>query len=253
MRLHKFIVVLIAVPLALSAGCAAKNSCPKCQDVVTAAPWSPPETHTYTLTVDGKDKGTEILSVERAGEGFVVRQLAADGQGNSDESSVTLDGATLKPLQGTRTIVDSAERKIAESTYEDADKGTCSSGRIVHIKQSTFKPPTAEKPDSTRSNPMCVPEHAYDNDSSLFLWRAIKFEKGYTVSYTTVLANRRDTQTVTLRVRDQVKLDTAAGAVEAWLVDIETPSGAQRAWFATASDHRLVRYENGSTVFVLKN
>ncbi len=249
MTLGKLMVVLIAVPLALAAGCAATDTCSNCQDIVTAVPWSAPETHTYALTQHGNDKGTVTLGVEKQEDGFVVRQRAADDEGNSDESSVTIDGATLKPLQGTRTIIDATERKVAESTYEDVEKGTCSSGRIVRIKQSTYKPPAADRPDSTRSNPMCVPEHAYDNDSSLFIWRAIKFEKGYTVSYITVLANRRDTQTVTLRVRDQQKLDTGAGQVDVWLVDIDAPSGAQRAWFAASSDHRLLRYQNGDTVF----
>jgi hypothetical protein len=97
-----------------------------------------------------------------------------------------------------------------------------------------------------------VPDHSYDNNSALFLWRTINFEKGYTVLYRTVLADRRDTQTLTLRVGDQGKLTTSAGEVDAWMVDIEAGTGTQRAWFATSPDHRILRYDNGGLVFEIE-
>ena len=254
MRFRRVLVAAVIAPLALAAfGCQATSECKNCKDIVTAVPWSAPETHTYTLSEDGDAKGTVELSVEATNGGFVLHQKASDDKGNSDESSVTVDAATLKPLDSTRTIIDASERKVAESTYEDVDKGTCSSGRIVRVKQTSHKPPDAEKPDSTRSNPMCVPDHAYDNDASLFTWRAITFDRFESMSYVSVLADRRNTHIVTLRVRDEEQVDTSSGKVDAWRVDIDSPSGAQRAWFASSDDHRLLRYDNGKTVFEIKN
>jgi hypothetical protein len=233
-------------------GCRATTECKDCTDIVAGVPWSAPEAHTYTLTEGGDVKGTLELSVAKSDGGFVLHQKASDDKGNSDESSVTVDGTTLKPLASTRTITDPSEKRVAESTYEDVDTGTCSSGRIVRVKQTTYKPPDAEKADSTRSNPMCVPEHAYDNDASLFTWRAIAFARFTSMTYVTVLADRRNTQTVTLRVQTEEQIDTASGKVDAWHIDIDSPSGRQRAWFASSPDHRLLRYDNGTTVFEIK-
>ena len=254
MRVPGLLAVAVIAPLAFAAfGCQATSECKNCRDIVVGVPWSAPETHTYTLTEDGDVKGAVELSVESSDGGFVLHQKASDDKGNSDESRVTVDGSTLKPLDSTRTIIDSSERKVAESTYEDVDSGTCSSGRIVRVKQTTYKPPDADKPDSTRSNPMCLPDHAYDNNASLFTWRSITFDRFETMSYVTVLADRRNTQIVTLRVRNEEQLQTASGTVDAWRVDIDSPSGAQRAWFATSDDHRLLRYDNGTTVFEIQN
>ena len=35
------------------------------------------------------------------------------------------------------------------------------------------------------------------------------------------------------------------------LVDIKADANTQQAWFAATDDHRLLRYNNGSLVFVL--
>jgi hypothetical protein len=123
---------------------------------------------------------------------------------------------------------------------------------VVRITQLTYKPPDATEPDSTRSSPLCVPEHAYDNDTSLFIWRTLKFEQGYTVTYATVFSNRRDTQTVTLRVGGKETVTTPAGDIEAWIVDLSADQLTQRAWLATSPDHKLVAYQNESFFFRLK-
>ena len=252
MTLRRLLFAAILAPLLLAAACKSDDACPTCTDIVTTIPWSAPESHTYRLKDGDKDRGQAVLSVKQDGDRLVFTQSFTDDKNNSDESSVTVDGATLKPQSSTRTVIDSELRKLAETSYEDVETGKCSSGRIANIKQSTFKPPSAEKADSTRSSPLCVPDHSYDNDTSLFIWRTIKFEKGYIVSYRTVLANRRSTQMVTLNVREQVKVETSAGEVDAWVVDIQADTRTQRAWFAATPDHRLLRYNNDSLVFEIE-
>ena len=122
---------------------------------------------------------------------------------------------------------------------------------IVRIKQTTYNPPTATDPSSERSNPLCVPEHAYDNDSSLFIWRTIKFEKDYHVRYQTVLTNRRDIQTVELTVADKTEIDVPAGHFEVWLVIVQADQRSQSAWFTTSADHTLVKYDNDTLEFLM--
>ncbi len=238
-----------AVALAVSA-CGVTNNGPERSDIVTQIPWTAPEIHTYELRENNKLKATTTLSIAEDGDALVLTQRTADEEGNVDESVSKVDAATLKPLSNVHTVSDKDQRRVADAAYEDVDKD-CSSKRIVRITQNTFKPPSADKPDSTRSNPLCVPEHAYDNDTSLFIWRTLKFEKGYSVSYSTVFSNRRDTQTVTLTVGEKVTMTTPAGDIEAWIVDLFADQVTQRAWIATAPDHKLVAYQNESFFFRL--
>ena len=244
------LVSALCVLFSVAGACNTTNTGPPRADVVTQIPWSAPETHTYELRVNNDLKAKTTLSIAKDGDAFVLTQRTADDIGNMDESITHVDGTTLKPLANTHSVTDKDQRRVADASYEDVDKD-CSSKRVVRITQNTYKPPTADKPDSTRSNPLCVPEHAYDNDSSLFLWRTLKFEKGYTVTYAAVFSNRRDTQTVTLTVKDKLTMKTPAGDFEVWQVDLNADQVTQQAWFATTPDHKLVAYQNESFFFRL--
>ena len=215
-------------------------------------PWRAPESHTYRLESDGDKKGDAVLSIEMEGDHLVLRQRFSDDKGNVDESTADVDPSTLKPLSSRRDVLDKENntRAVAEAEYQTPAKD-CDANIVVQIKQTNFKPPDEATPDSERSSPRCVPEHAYDNDASLFLWRTIKFEKGYTVTYRTIIADVGKEQGLTLMVKDRTTIDTDAGKMDAWLVDIKADANTQQAWFATTDDHRLLRYNNGSLVFAL--
>lgn len=245
-------LLLLALPMVFVAAlCSSAKECKRCVDVVDRVPFSASESYTYSLQRDDKQIGTTVLSVEPSGGQFVLRQTSSDDKGNSDTSTVTVEQNTLKPISGHREVVDKDQRRVLDTAYESVDKD-CSSKMVVKIKQEVYKPPDAGKPDSTRSNPLCVPEHAYDNDISLFLWRSIKFEKGYEASYQSVLANRRTTQIIDVLVKDQVRITTPAGDFDAWLVNITAESSTQQAWFATTPDHRLLEYNNDGLIFLLE-
>lgn len=247
-------MVLVAASfmlVAVASACTSKNTCPDCADIVSSIPWSGSETRTYDLTQDNKPAGTTTLSISKEGDQFVLEQRSEDDQGNSDDARATVDGTTLKPVSSVRTIVDKEQRRVAESTYSDVATSKCGAGRIVNVKQTNYSPPGDTTPDSTRANPLCVPEHAYENDTSLFVWRTITFEKGYTVTYQTVIADRRDTQILTIRVNDKVQR-TPRKDEEAWQVDILAQGQSQRAWFATTPDHTLLAYQNGNFLFTLR-
>lgn len=243
---------LLAAPLLFVAAlCGTGNDCTRCSDIVSSVPFSSGETHTYKLQRDDKDLGTTVLSVETNGGNFVLKQASTDDKGNSDTSSITVEQATLKPISGHREVTDKDQRRVLDSAYAGTDKD-CSAKIVVQLEQNVYKPPDASDPDSTRKNPLCVPEHAYDNDSSLFLWRTITFEKGYQTSYKTVLTNRRTTQIIDILVREQQRVSVPAGDFDAWLVEITAERTTQRAWFATTPDHRLLEYNNDGLIFLLR-
>jgi hypothetical protein len=241
---------LIAPLLLLAASCNTGVECLHCQDIVSTIPWTAPETHTYTLTQDGQVKGKITLSITKDGDVFALEQNSVDDKGNSDVSVVRADTQTLKPRAYHREVLDSDQKRVVDVTYDDIDTSKCKTGRQAKITQTTFQPPTRSEPNSTRSIPVCVPENSYENDSSLFLWRTIKFEKGWTANYRTMLSNRGDLrQTVVITVLEQQKLKVGGSEVDAWLVTMEADQSQQRGWFATTPDHRLLRYSNGSLTF----
>lgn len=237
-------LLLIFGTIAASACSSSSDTCNECVDIVTGIPWTAPESHAYNLKKDSDQQGVTTLSVKRDGANYVLTTDSEGTNGTSDVSSVTADATTLKPVSATRTITDKSTRTLLEVSYEDVAKDQCDSGHVARIKQSTFKPPEAAKPDSTRSNPLCVPDHAYDNDESLFIWRTIKLEKDASVTYWTITAGRRDKHLVTLTVLGQEKVTVPAGTFDAWRVEIASERSRQDAWFATTGDHRMIQYVN---------
>jgi len=243
--------IAVAALAALAAGCNTGSSI-KTSDIVDRVPWTAPETHRYELRIDNDPAGETTLSVRREGDAFVLSQLSADDKGNSDGSNTTVDASTLKPLANEHTVIDKDQKRVAVARYEDVGTDECDSGRIARIEQQVYDPPDEATPDSTRGGPLCVPEHAYDNDSSLFIWRTIRFEPGYEVSYISVISNRREKRTITLRVNRIERVQTPAGEFDAWRVDIIADNVHQTAWFSTDDDRHLVAYQNQSFYFRLK-
>jgi len=255
MRIARWRALLLSAPVLLFAAsaCFSSSVCRDCQDIVTTVPFQAGETNRYQLLQNDKPKGTFELATVAGGSGrLMLKQLSSDGQGNSDNSQVTVDAATLKPVSGQREVTDSSQRTLLETSYDAIDKGKCGSGIVVNVKQSVFKPPTDATPASVRSNPKCVPDFAYDNDTSLFIWRTITFEKGYTVTYRTVLTNRQQDQIVTLTVKDQTQVTTPAGTFDAWYVEITADESTQQAWIASTPDRRILRYNNANLTFLLE-
>lgn len=96
-----------------------------------------------------------------------------------------------------------------------------------------------------RQSGLSVPEHSYDNDTSLFLWRTLPFEEGYTARYVTIITNRRNRQTVEVTVRGREPVQIQAGTFTAWRIEIRTSNANQVAWYADDAARTLLRYDNG--------
>ena len=239
-RIGFLLLVVLAMVLA---ACATDDGGVETQDVVSQIPWTAPEELRYRLTDDDGDRiGNAALSVEREGDAFALTQLFEDDEGNRDDSTVIADAVALKPRTMRRQIIDEEQdrRVVAEAEYTKDEDGR----DIVRITARNYSPADDVEPDSERSNPLRVPEHSYDNHSSLFLWRTIPFEDGYTASYTTVYSNSRETGVLTLHVRGQERVRTPAGEFDAWLLEIDDGNETQQAWYATTDDHRLLVYDN---------
>ena len=243
-RFASFALCALTFALAGGAACAQQERIDT-DNVVSGIPWTAPEAYRYVI-INSKEQpqGEGVFSVTRdAGGNFVMVQQFSDEDGNSDSSTVVVDARTLRPLAGEREIIDAAEdrRVTAVRVYGAEDGGDA----IVRIAEQTYDPPDEDDP-SLRCSPLKIDgEHYYDNDISLFLWRTITFEEGWSGTYTNVLANRRAQRALTVRVRRQERITTPAGTFDAWLVGIEGEGKeTQSAWFAATPDHKLLVYNN---------
>ena len=239
---------LSLVSAALVAWSCATSGGARTTDIVHEIPWDGDETARYVLQDNDADAiGEATLSIEREGDAYVLRREFSDDDGNRDASEVTVNDDDLKPRDGFRDITDEDSRRVAEFEYVTDEDGDL----VVEITQNVYDPPDAEEASSTRSNPMRVPEHAYDTHSSLFVWRTIRFEKGYKATYVEVFSNRRDTEKISIEVIREERVQTPAGEFDAWLVYISNGSTTQQAWFGTDDEHQLLVYQFSDQVLLL--
>lgn len=201
-------------------------------DIVARIPWPNSESLTYVLKDSrGRQTATGTLSIDVQGAGTRLAQRYASGA-NSDEITVSVDSQTLKPESSRRVIVGSSDDEELEVTY------TAEGAIIKH---------------GEKQSGVSVPEHAYDNDSSLFLWRTIDFREGYMASYVSIITNRRSKQTVALKVTGREQVSVPAGQFNAWRLEIKAEKVKQVAWYADTPARTLVKYDNDNgTIFELQ-
>lgn len=178
-------------------------------------------------TAKGEMLGREELSIDVQGDGRTTLKQLFSAPSRRDESSVLVDTATFKPISSRREIVTPDDEELIEVTYTE-------SGAL--IKQGD------------KQSGLSVPEHSYDNDTSLFLWRTLPFAEGYEASYNTIITNFRSRQLVTLRVVRRETVRVPAGEFEAWRLEIKTSNANQVAWYADTPTRPLVKYDNDRNV-----
>jgi hypothetical protein len=192
-------------------------------DIVSTIPWQSGERLEYRLVEDDGDQvGTGTLTVSQSGSNF---ELGAHFESDisDDTSKVIVKNQDLKPVSSTREIVTEDDTELIEVTYTDQ-------GAV--IKQGD------------KQSGMSVPEHSYDNDSSLWLWRTIAFSEDYESAYITLITNRRSRQTVVLEVTGKESVTVPAGTFDAWRLEIRTANARQVAWIADAPRRTLLKYDN---------
>jgi hypothetical protein len=193
-------------------------------DVAGSVPWPDSESLTYAVKDKrGADLGKIVLAVDGQGSNTKLSQRF-EGQSTRDDTTVVVNGTTLKPVSSSREITTARDKERIEVTYTP-------NGALI-------------KQGDEKQSGLSVPEHAYDNDSSLFLWRTLKFEPGYKASYVSVITNRRTRQTVHLEVIGKETVRVPAGAYEAWKLQVKAKGVTQLAWYADTAARPLVRYDN---------
>lgn len=216
------LVVLVGLLASLAAGCSSGSTTPA-SDFVTRVPWTTDETLTYRL-VDraGKEIGSATLTVDlRDGETELIQRFSSGA--NTDDVSVMVESRSLKPISSKRVIASATNREELEVTYSEA-------GALIR--------------QGDKQSGLTVPEHAYDNDTSLFIWRTLAFAEGFKARYITVITNRRSRQDVELHVLGRETVTVPAGRFSAWRLEIRSSNAKQTAWYADSASMPLLRYDN---------
>jgi hypothetical protein len=227
-RLAAVVIAGLALSL-LAVGCSETHV--ETMDVVGSIPWGDHEEAHYRLVDrDGSDVGSGVLRIDGEDGRFRLAQTYTDGS-NSDASEVLVEADTLKPVSVRREIHSDGDTEEVEAEYGPTE---------VKIRSGD------------RQSFLSLPEHFYDNESAVFVWRTIAFKEGLVLRHHTILTNRRDSAVVTVEVVGKEQVEVPAGTFEAWRLDIRSGSVRQAAWYADDARRHLLKYDNSRQVFLLQ-
>jgi hypothetical protein len=207
------------------------------QDLPLDVPWTAPEAAHYNLLDrdNGKQLGEGTLEIAGKDSQYDLSLKFQDGE-DFDNSTVLVDGTTLKPISSHRDRSVGGKTKELRAEYNAATD-------VVTI--------TEVKSSGDRAVPHRLKDNYYDNDTSLFLWRALKFVEGFTANYRTVVTGSGEQQVVHLEVKRKERVTVPAGTFDTWRLEIQAEGRRQVAWYADTPERTLVQYDNSIQFFQL--
>lgn len=228
----KKLITLIALAALAVVVAACGSSAPAL--TLGAAPWKDGEKTLYDIVdKSGKKLGTSEFSFAKDGDAWLL--TATDKAGQLDQTAkVRIDGSTLKPLGKEKTIKNASTDATLSITY--------SAGK-VQIK--------AVVNGKDQSASIDFPANALENDQLLMTLRALPLAEGYQCLVVDVVPDTAAKVNTTVRVKGQEKVETPAGSVDAWRVELDFGQAKQTVWYAVAAPFTMVQYDNGATKMVL--
>lgn len=201
---------------------------------VSDIPWPNTEETTYILEdQQGNTLGSIVLTIEKEDNTYLFTQSLVISP-VTDDLAIRVNAQNLKPISETR-IIDSPQGRVEITTsYSDS--------------KLTIEVVTAEGPQSAEID---IPDDAYDNDEVLFLFRALPFKVGYSATYTNVVAANATKPKVTISVTAQEVVDVPVGSFDCYKLELSVAGATQYLWYGVEEPHYLVKYDNGTTIFLL--
>ncbi len=237
--------VLILCVLAIVAGCgsnATSTASPSGSTSTAPAtlkltpPWKGAEHAEYDIvnSSDNSALGTSTIDIQPAADATTIEQRYQIGA-VTQHFVVKVDPQTLKPRASDQELAGSPNDFSLTATYADNKLSI-----------------TAKTAQGDKSTTIDVSPDAYDNNSLLAILRGLPFSTGDASSFTNVITANAAQVKSTATVAGQEAVTVPAGTFDTYKVVMDF-GGAQKqtAWYEVADPHRLIKYDNGTTQFVL--
>ena len=232
------LTLLVASMLVAGLACSGGASMAGTSEVVSSVPFGVEERLEYVLIDAGEELGRGTLSLYRQEGGFLLEQryTSASVEGASDVSTARVD-PELRPASSERTITHADGRVDTYALeYRLADE------RYVS---------TVTKDGDADVREFNLREHAYDNESALWLWRTLDLHADFEARYVSVNPFERSQQTVDLSVTERTTIEVPAGTFEVWRLQILNGRATRIAWIEVAPPHRVIQWDNGASFLQL--
>ncbi len=235
----KVVIVLCALVIVAGCGSSATPAASPSSSAVSlklTPPWTGADHAEYNIVKDADNSalGASTIDVQPASAATTVEQRVQIGA-VTQHFLVKVDPQTLKPLVSTEEVTGSPNDFSLTGTYAD-NKLTV----------------TAKTSQGEKNITVDVPPDAYDNNSLLAILRGLPLRAGNAATFTNVIPANAAQVTSTAAVAGQESVTVPAGTFDTYKV-VMNFGGAQQqtAWYEVASPHRLIKYDNGTTQFVL--
>jgi hypothetical protein len=251
LRLLSISRLLLPLATLLAVACTAADSSAPSSDVAGQPNFIDGELLRYSLhNVTDKVLGMGEFTVHVDGDAYSLEQRyteTAPPAGNApttDVVTVKVNRATLKPLSGTREVDQRTETNRARESWSWS-YATGVDGRNELTSSHT-------KDGKTEQRKLRLRDHAYDNESSLWLWRTLAYADGYQSQYVSVNAIENSQQSVAVRVPLRQSIEVPAGTFDTWRLLIRNGRAVRTAWVNANAPHQVVQWDNGDVIFKLE-
>ncbi len=247
---------LVVAAVALAVACAGGSTAGGTSDVVARIPFASGERLVYALhdNAGAVVARGELWVIDR-GDGHLVLTQEYEELGapatvdpTRDLAWVVVDEATLQPLEGFRSII---RRDAAGGTSLETFSWRYRPGAGDEARDTLVT--TVERDGDVKESELHLPERAYDNESSLWLWRTLGLSDSYEARYVSVNHAERSQQTVILRVTGRQTVEVPAGEFDSWRLQVRNGRATRVVWIEVEAPHRVVQWDNGSLVFRLES
>ncbi|MGE3961475.1 MAG: DUF3108 domain-containing protein [Dehalococcoidia bacterium] len=237
--------------LAVTTACASETSSAETSDIFEAAPWPSGESLQYqVVNAEGDRLGTGTLeSMADAGvialhQRYVEAETPAGAEQVRDDITVWVNASTFRPERGERIAVGRDDDGNVTTDRWEWTYGVEDGETVITVVHDDGE---GEPEEHT----LRLRDHYYDNESSLWLWRSVDLSEEHEAFYVSVNALERSQQTVNLRVPQTEVVTVPAGEFEAYRLLFRNGRAVRTAWIEAAEPHRVLRWDNGSSILEL--
>jgi len=234
-------IILAVIVVVVVAGCSS-NAAPTMSTpssttpLKVTPPWKGNEHFEYNIVKDSDNSavGTGVVDVQPAGDATTIEQRYQFGQ-VTQHFIVKVDPQTLKPIVNTQELTGSPNDYSLTATYAE-NKLTV----------------TAKTAQGDKSTTIEVAPDAYDNDSLLAILRGLPFTVRTPATFMNVVSANATQIKSTVTISDTESVTVPAGTFNTYPVAMNF-GGVQKqtVWYEVADPHRMIKYDNGTTQFVL--